>query len=186
MMLKELLDDGELRMDKAVEALAHDYRAVRTGRANPALLEKITIEYYGVTTPIQQVAGITAQEGRTLVIKPWDKTALRAIEKAILTSDLGINPNNDGEVIRLNLPALNNERRQALVKQIHKRAEEARVAIRNIRRDVGKDLEDAEKEGMIGEDELKRGKEKLQTITDNHTKKVDTVMKEKEDEIMEV
>ena len=120
-MLKELLEDGELRMDKAVEALTHDYRAVRTGRANPALLEKITIEYYGVTTPIQQVAGITAQEGRTLVIKPWDKSALRAIEKAILTSDLGINPNNDGEVIRLNLPALNNERRQILVKQIHKR-----------------------------------------------------------------
>lgn len=185
-MLKELLEDGEHRMDKAVDALAHDYRAVRTGRANPALLEKITIDYYGVTTPIQQVAGVTAQEGRILVIKPWDKSALRAIEKAILTSDLGINPNNDGEVIRLILPSLTNERRQVLVKQIHKRAEEGRVAIRNIRRDVGKDLEDAEKEGMISEDELKRGKEKLQTITDNHTKRVETVMKEKEEEIMEV
>jgi ribosome recycling factor len=186
MMLKELLEDGEERMGKAVEALAHDYRAVRTGRANPALLEKITIDYYGVRTPVQQVAGVTAQEGRMLLIKPWDKTALRAIERAILESDLGINPNNDGEVIRLILPALNNERRQALVKQIHKRAEEARIAIRNIRRDVIKDLEDAEKESMISEDDLKRGKEKLQNITDDHTKRVDSVMKEKEEEIMEV
>jgi ribosome recycling factor len=185
-MLKELLDDGDNRMDKAVDALSHDYRAIRTGRANPALLEKITIEYYGVTTPIQQVAGVTAPEGRMLMIKPWDRTALRAIERAIQESDLNINPNNDGEVIRLILPALTNERRKDLVKQINKRAEEARVAIRNIRRDVTKDMEDAEKEGMISEDDLKRGKEKLQTLTDNHTKQVETVTKEKEEEIMEV
>lgn len=185
-MLKELLEDGDQRMDKAVEALEHDYRAVRTGRANPALLEKITIDYYGVKTPIQQVAGVTAPEGRMLMIKPWDRTALRAIERAILESDLGLNPNNDGEVIRLVLPALTQERRTALVKQINKRAEEARVAIRNIRRDVLKDMEDAEKESMISEDELKRGKDKIQTITDDHTKRVDGVMKEKEDEIMEV
>src|SRR5688500_3686833 len=109
-MIKELLDDGEIRMDKAVEALAHDYRAVRTGRGNPALLEKITIDYYGTRTPIQQVAGVTAPEGRMLMIKPWDRTALRAIERAILESDLGLNPNNDGEVIRLVLPALTTER----------------------------------------------------------------------------
>ncbi len=185
-MLKELLDDGDQRMDKAVESLRHDYRAVRTGRANPALLEKITIDYYGVRTPVQQVAGVTAPEGRMLMIKPWDRSALRAIERAILESDLGLNPNNDGEVIRLILPALTNERRVTLVKQIHKRAEEARVAVRNIRRDVLRDLEDAEKEHLISEDELKRGKEKLQSITDNHTKKVDEVMKEKEEEIMEV
>lgn len=184
-MIKELLDDGEIRMDKAVEALAHDYRAVRTGRANPALLEKITIDYYGTRTPIQQVAGVTAPEGRMLMIKPWDRSALRAIERAILESDLGLNPNNDGEVIRLVLPALTTERRQTLVKQVHKRAEEARVAIRNIRRDVLKDMEDAEKEHLISEDDLKRGKDKLQAVTDNHTKRVDEVMKDKEVEIME-
>lgn len=184
-MLKELLEDGDSRMDKAVEALLHDYRAVRTGRANPALLEKITIDYYGTRTPIQQVAGITAPEGRMLMIKPWDRSALKAIERAILESDLGLNPNNDGEVIRLVLPALTNERRVALVKQVHKRAEEARIAIRNIRRDVIKDLEDAEKESMISEDDLKRGKDKLQEITDDHTKEVDAVMKDKEEEIME-
>lgn len=185
-MIKELLDDGTTRMEKAVDALSHDFRAIRTGRANPALLEKLTIDYYGVTTPVNQVAGITAPEGRMLMIKPWDRTALKAIERSILESNLGLNPNNDGEVIRLVLPALTNERRKDLVKQIHKRAEEARVAIRNIRRDVTRDMEDAEKERMVSEDELKRGKDKLQEVTDQHVHKVEEVTKEKEAEIMEV
>lgn len=185
-MVKELLNDAETRMHKAAESLEHDMRAIRTGRAHPALLERLTIEYYGVPTPINQVAGITAPEGRMLMIKPWDKTALRAIERSILESDLGLNPNNDGEVIRLILPQLTTERRQELVRQVGKRTEEGRVAVRNIRRDVLKDLEDAQKEGMISEDELFRAKDRVQSLTDESVRQLDELAREKEAEIMEV
>lgn len=184
-MIKEFLNDGEARMQKAVESLAHDLRAIRTARANPALLDRLTIDYYGAPTPIKQVAGISAQEGRMLLIKPWDKSALRAIERAILESDLGLNPNNDGELIRLIIPQLTTERRHDLVRQVGKRAEEARIAIRNIRRDVLKDLEDAQKEGMISEDELYRAKEQVQSLTNEYVAQGDQEAKEKEEEIME-
>ncbi|MDQ4075795.1 MAG: ribosome recycling factor [Chloroflexota bacterium] len=184
-MVRELLRDGEERMDKAVEALMMDLRAIRTGRANPALLERLTIDYYGVQTPVNQVAGISAPEPRMLMIKPWDQSAMKSIERAILESDLGLNPNTDGQVIRLVLPQLTRERRQELVRQVGKRTEEARVAIRNIRRDVLKDLEDAQKEGMMSEDELYRARDQVQELTDEHIKQVDEIAKDKEEEIME-
>ncbi|MCB0076702.1 MAG: ribosome recycling factor [Anaerolineales bacterium] len=184
-MLKEFLKDGETRMGKAVESLDHDLRAIRTGRANPALLERLTIDYYGVTTPVNQVAGISAPEARMLMIKPWDASALKAIERSILESDLGLNPNNDGQVIRLILPQLTRERREDLVKQVGKRAEEARVAVRNIRRDVMKDLEEAQKEAMLTEDDLHWGKEQVQKLTDRFVHEVDEHAREKEEEILE-
>ena len=185
-MVKEFLQDASERMDKALESLAQDLRAVRTGRASPALLDRLTIEYYGVTTPINQVAGISAPEGRMLLIKPWDRTALKAIERSILESDLGLNPNTDGEVVRLVLPQLTTERRHELVRQVGKRAEEARIAIRNIRRDILKDLEDARKEAMISEDELYRAKDDVQDVTNQYTSRIDEVLKDKEAEIMEI
>ena len=185
-MVKEFLEDAGERMEKALEALVLDLRAVRTGRASPALLDRLVIDYYGVTTPINQVAGISALEGRMLLIKPWDKTALKAIERSILESDLGLNPNNDGEVVRLVLPQLTTERRHELVRQVGKRAEEARVAVRNIRRDILKDLEDARKEGMISEDELYRAKDDVQDITNQYTSRIDEAVKDKEAEIMEI
>lgn len=185
-MVKELLQDAESRMTKAIESLEADLRAIRTGRANPALLDRLTVEYYGVTTPINQVAGVSAPEGRMLVIKPWEKTMIKPIEKAILESDLGLNPSNDGVVIRLILPQLTRERRRDLVRQVGKRAEEARIAIRNIRRDVLKDLQDAQEEKLISEDEQFGAREKVQKLTDQHVQMVDATVKEKEEEIMEV
>lgn len=185
-MVKELLHDGETRMQKAIDSLAADLRAIRTGRANPSLLDRLTVEYYGVTTPINQVAGVSAPEGRMLMIKPWEKNMVKPIEKAILESDLGLNPSNDGAVIRLILPQLTRERRADLVKQVGRRAEEARIAIRNIRRDVLKDLDDAEKEKMISEDEHFGAKDQVQKITDEHIRAVDGTAREKEEEIMEV
>jgi ribosome recycling factor len=185
-MVKDLLHDAEDRMSKAVDALEVDLRAIRTGRANPALLDRLTIDYYGVQTPINQVAGISAPEARMLTIKPWDKSSLKAIERAILESDIGLNPNNDGSIIRLVLPQLTKERRQDLVRQVGKRAEEARVAVRNIRRDVLKDLEDAQKEHLISEDELYRAKEQVQTLTNEYVENVDQTAKSKEEEILEI
>lgn len=182
-MVKELLADAQDRMDKAIESLQSDLRTIRTGRANPAILERLTIDYYGVQTPINQVAGISAPEARMLLIKPWDKTALKGIERSILESDLGLNPNNDGELIRLVLPQLTAERREELTKQVGKRAEDARVAIRNIRRDIIKDLEDAEKESMISQDDLYRAKDRVQALTDEHIHEVDAIAKDKEEEI---
>lgn len=184
-MVKETLQDSEERMGKAVESVEGDLRAIRTGRANPALLDRLTIDYYGVPTPINQVAGVTAPEGRLLMIKPWDKSTLKLIEKSILESDLGLNPNNDGTVIRLALPQLTKERRQDLVKQVGKRAEDGRIAIRNIRRDALKVLEEASKEGLISEDDMYRAKDQVQSLTDEHIQLIDGLVKDKEDEIME-
>lgn len=185
-MIKDILSSAETRMRGAIQVLHEDLGAIRTGRANPGLVEKLPIEYYGAPTPLLQLASISVPEARTITIKPFDASTLKAIEKAIQTSDLGLNPNSDGKVIHLNLPPLNEERRRDLVKLVHHRLEEARVAVRNIRRDAHNDLRDFEKEKLISEDDLERGEEDLQKLTDKYVEEVATHGKAKESEIMEV
>src|SRR6266480_105864 len=185
-MTADLMGDGERRMQKAVEALKQDLAAIRTGRASSALIERITVDFYGAPTPINQVATISIPEARLLVIQPWDKKMLTDIEKAIQRSDLGINPNNDGQVIRLNIPPMSEERRRDLVKTLHKKLDEHKVAIRNIRRDTQDKLQDREKKKEISEDELKRSKDRLQKLTDRYVDEMDKVGKSKELEILEV
>ena len=185
-MIKDILTDAEHRMRSAIQVLHDDLAGIRTGRASPALVEKLSIEYYGAPTPLQQLASISVPEPRTLTIKPFDATTLKVIEKAIQTSDLGLNPNNDGKVIHLNLPPLNEQRRRDLVKTVHHRLEEARIAIRNIRRDAHNDLRDFEKEKLITEDELERGETELQKLTDRFVEEIGELGKKKEVEIMEV
>jgi ribosome recycling factor len=173
-------------MRSAIQVLHDDLAAIRTGRASPSLVEKLPIEYYGTPTPLMQLASISVPEPRTLTIKPFDGTTLKAIERAIMTSELGLNPNNDGKVIHLNLPPLTEERRRDLVKHVHHRLEEARIAIRNIRRDSHNDMRDFEKEKLISEDELERGETELQKLTDRYVEEVADHGKKKEVEIMEV
>jgi ribosome recycling factor len=173
-------------MRSAIQVLHDDLAAIRTGRASPGLVEKLSIEYYGAPTPLMQLASISVPEPRTLTIKPFDASTLKVIEKAIQTSDLGLNPNNDGKVIHLNLPPLNEERRRDLVKHVHHRLEEARIAVRNIRRDSHNDMRDFEKEKLITEDELERGEEDLQKMTDRFIEEIALHGKNKETEIMEV
>jgi len=185
-VIKDILSSAETRMRGAIQVLHEDLGAIRTGRANPGLVEKLPIEYYGAPTPLLQLASISVPEARTITIKPFDASTLKAIEKAIQTSDLGLNPNSDGKVIHLNLPPLNEERRRDLVKLVHHRLEEARVAVRNIRRDAHNDLRDFEKEKLISEDDLERGEEDLQKLTDKYVEEVATHGKAKESEIMEV
>ncbi len=185
-MIKDILSDTEERMKKTIEHLRKDLASLRAGRANPAMLEKIMVDYYGQPTPINQLANITVPEARLLVIQPWDKTIIASIEKAIMKSDLGINPSNDGNVIRLAIPQLTEERRKELVKVLRKRAEEARVAVRNIRRDANELLKSGEKEKLISEDENKKGMDDIQKETDRHIKEIDSVLQGKEKEIMEV
>jgi ribosome recycling factor len=185
-VIKDILKDAESRMRGAIQVLHDDLAAIRTGRASPSLVEKLPIEYYGSPTPLMQLASISVPEPRTLTIKPFDGTTLKAIEKAILTSDLGLNPNNDGKVIHLNLPPLNEERRRDLVKHVNHRLEEARIAVRNIRRDSHNDMRDFEKEKLISEDELERGEVELQKLTDRFIEEVAENGKKKEVEIMEV
>ena len=185
-MIKDILSSAETRMRGAIQVLHEDLGAIRTGRANPGLVEKLPIEYYGAPTPLLQLASISVPEARTIMIKPFDASTLKAIEKAIQTSDLGLNPNSDGKVIHLNLPPLNEERRRDLVKHVHHRLEEARVAVRNIRRDAHNDLRDFEKEKLISEDDLERGEEDLQKLTDKYVEEVAAHGKTKESEIMEV
>ena len=185
-MVADLFADAERRMQKAVEALKQDLGTIRTGRASSALVERIHVDYYGAPTPINQVASISVPEARLLVIQPWDRKMLTDIEKAIQKSDLGINPSNDGQVIRLSIPPMNEERRRELVKTLHKRLDEHKVAIRNIRRDVQDKLRDREKKKEISEDELKRSSERLQKLTDRHIDEMDKVGKAKEQEILEV
>lgn len=182
----DILNSTETRMRGALQVLKDDLAAVRTGRASPGLVEKLQIEYYGTPTPLIQLASISVPEPRTLTIKPFDATSLKTIEKAIQASDLGLNPNNDGKVIHLNLPPLTEERRRDLVKHVHHRLEEARIAVRNIRRDTHNDLRDFEKEKLISEDELKRGEDDLQKLTDKHIEEIGAQGKIKEAEIMEV
>ena len=185
-MLKESNTEAEERMKGAVEALEEDLSGIRTGRASPALVEKLSVEYYGMPTPLMQLATISIPEARMLLIRPFDGTTLRAIERAIQASDLGLTPNNDGKVIRLNLPPLTEERRHDLVKLVHNRLEEARVAVRNVRRDGIKDLREFEHEKLISEDELEEGEEDLQKLTDKYIELVNEVGVRKEKEIMEV
>ena len=185
-MLKDLYKEAETRMKGAVQALEEDLGGIRTGRATPALVEKIPVEYYGIPTPLMQLASISVPEARSLLIRPFDATSLKAVEKAILASDLGLTPNNDGKAIRLNLPPLTEERRRDLVKVVHSRVEEGRVAVRNVRRDSIKDMREFESEKLISEDELKRGEDELQKITDRFIDEIDAVGERKEKEIMEV
>ena len=173
-------------MKGAVEALEEDLAAIRTGRASPALVEKLSVEYYGMPTPLMQLATISVPESRMLLIRPFDGTTLRNIERALQASDLGLTPNNDGKVIRLNLPPLTEERRHDLVKLVHTRLEEARVAVRNVRRDGIKDLREFEHEKLISEDELEQGEDILQKLTDKYIELVNEVGIRKEKEIMEV
>jgi ribosome recycling factor len=185
-MTTDLFADAERRMQKAVEALKLDLAAIRTGRASSALVERIQVDYYGTPTPLNQVASISVPEPRQLVIQPWDRKMLVDIEKAIQKSDLGINPNNDGQIIRLNIPPMNEERRRDLVKTLHRKLDEHKIAIRNIRRDVQDKLRDREKKKEVSEDELKRSTERLQKLTDRYIDEMDKVGKSKELEILEV
>lgn len=185
-MIKDLLKEAETRMHAAIQSLDDDLSGIRTGRATPALVEKLSVEYYGAPTPLMQLASISVPEPRSLLIKPFDASSLKNIERAILTSDLGLTPNNDGKQIRLNLPPLTEERRRDLVKVVHNRLEEGRIAIRNVRRDALNDLRDFEKEKLISEDDLKRGEEELQKITDRNIEEMNKHGQHKEQEIMEV
>src|SRR5215469_3507526 len=185
-MVDDLFGDAERRMQKAVEILKQDLSAIRTGRASSALVERISVDYYGVPTPINQVATISVPEARLLVIQPWDRKLLTDIEKAIQRSDLSINPNNDGQVIRLAVPPLNEERRREMVKAVHKKLDEHKVAVRNIRRDAHDKLRDREKKKEISEDELKRSTDRLQKLTDRFIDEMDKVGRSKEQEILEV
>ncbi len=185
-MIKDILKEAEMRMHAAIQNLDDDLAGIRTGRANPALVEKLSIEYYGTPTPLMQLASISVPEPRGLLIKPFDPSSLKGIERAILSSDLGLTPNNDGKQIRLNLPALTEERRHELVKVVHSRLEESRIAVRNVRRDLHNDMRDLEKEKLISEDDLKRGEEELQKITDHNIEEINKHGLHKEQEIMEV
>ncbi len=183
--VNEVLAAVEGKMQKSIENLKHELGTVRTGRAAPSLLDRISVDYYGVPTQISALANVTAPEPRLLVISPWDKSTMGAIEKAILKSDLGITPTNDGKVIRLAIPQLTEERRREMTKIVKKRTEEGRVALRNVRRDALEDLKKAEKDKVISEDDMKRGQEKLQKLTDGYIARADEVGQHKEQEIME-
>jgi ribosome recycling factor len=185
-MLKDVYQETEARMKGAIQALEDDLSGIRTGRAHPALVEKLPVEYYGTPTPLIQLASISVPEPRSLFIRPFDANTLRSIERAIQISDLGLTPNNDGKTIRLNLPMLTEERRRDLVKLVHNRVEEARIAARNVRRDSIKDLREFLQEKMISEDEQKRGEEELQKITDRFVDEINAVGERKEKEILEV
>ena len=185
-MIEDVLKDAEERMSKAVEVLQDDLKTIRTGRASPALVERLLVEYYGTPTPLNQLATISAPEVRLLTIRPWDPSILPAIEKAILKSELGLTPINDGKIIRLPIPRLTEERRRELVRLVKKRVEEGRVAIRNIRRDALNDLRELEKEGLIAEDEFYRAKDDLQELTDKFIEKMGEIGRKKEEEIVEI
>lgn len=185
-MIKEIASEAEDKMKKALEVLRKDYGTMRAGRATPALLDKVMVDYYGVPTPINQMANVSVPEPRMLVIQPWDKSVIASIEKAILKSDLGLTPNNDGTVIRLAIPQLTQERRNELVKSAKKKAEDARVAVRNIRRDANDHLKALQKEKEISEDDDKRAQEDIQKLTDKYVKEIDHILEHKEQEILEV
>jgi ribosome recycling factor len=182
----EFLADAKDRMGKSVEACRHELATVRTGRASPHLLDRLIVDYYGVETPIKQLAQVAATDARLLTLTPFDKNSIGTIEKAIMESDLGLTPNNDGNVIRLQIPELNEERRRELVKVVHGVAEDGKVAVRNIRRDVMHDLRELKKEGEVGEDDERRAEAELQKRTDEATSEIDGLLKAKEDEILEV
>src|SRR5665647_387626 len=185
-MINDILADSEDRMKKTIDHLLGDFASLRAGRANPAMLDKIMVNYYGTPTPINQLANINVPEARLLVIQPWDKGSIADIEKAIMKSDLGITPSNDGNVIRLAIPQLTEERRKDVVKVVKKRAEEAKVAIRNIRREANDLIKASEKDKLVSEDESKKGLDSIQKVTDKSIKDVDQVLLAKEKDILEV
>lgn len=185
-MVNDILNDAENRMKSAIKVLEEDLDGIRTGRATPALVEKLMVEYYGMQTPFNQVANISIPDARTILIRPFEASLLKAMEKAIQSSDLGLTPSNDGKSIRLMLPPLTEDRRKELMKVVNNRLEDTRISIRNVRRDVIKDLKDTEKEKLISEDEKKKGEDKIQKLTDQWIMQVDEVGKHKEKEIMEV
>ncbi len=184
--MKQVFQNAEEKMNKTVNALLNEYAGIRAGRANPAILDKVTVDYYGVPTPVNQVAAVSVPEARTLLIQPWDKSTMKAIEKAILSSDIGLNPQNDGSVLRLLFPPLTEERRKELVKGVYKYSEEAKVAVRSIRRDAIEKLKDLKKKAEITEDDLKNGEKKVQDLTDKFCKEIDDTAAAKEKEIMEI
>ncbi|AKM18554.1 ribosome recycling factor [Geobacillus sp. FSL K6-0789] len=185
-MAKQVIQQAKEKMDKAVQAFTRELASIRAGRANAGLLEKVTVDYYGVQTPINQLASISVPEARLLVIQPYDKSVIKEMEKAILASDLGLTPSNDGSVIRLVIPPLTEERRRELAKLVKKYSEDAKVAVRNIRRDANDELKKLEKNGEITEDELRSYTDDVQKLTDDHIAKIDAITKEKEKEVMEV
>ena len=185
-MIDDFLGDATQRMDKSVEATHDHFNSVRTGRATPALLDRITVDYYGTPTPLKNLATISAPEARMLTIQPFDPTSVKQIEKTIQESDLGLTPNNDGKIIRLPIPQLTEERRKELVKVVRHMAEEGRVAVRNVRRDAIKHLEELVKNGSVGDDEERAAEGRVQKLTDEHTARIDDLLKRKEAEIMEV
>ena len=185
-LIDELLVDAGERMQKSVEATRNEFSTVRTGRASPHLLDRIDVDYYGATTPLRQLANISASEARLLTVTPYDKSSIKAIEKSIMESDIGLTPSNDGSVIRLTIPELTEERRKELVRIVHGIAEEGRVSVRNVRRDITHDLRELKKEGEVGEDEERRAESELQKLTDKRIGEIDSFLSGKEEEILEV
>ena len=185
-LVKEYLDDASGRMAKSVESNRHEFATVRTGRASPQLLDRIQVDYYGAQTPLKQLANIATSDARLLTVTPFDKSSIGAIEKAIQESDVGLTPSNDGNVVRLQIPELTEERRREMVKVVHGVAEEGRIAVRNVRRDVMHDLRELKKEGEAGEDDERRAEAALQKQTDDSIAEIDSLLKGKEEEILEV
>jgi len=185
-VLNDIKADAKKRMAGAVQALENDLSRIRTGRANPALLEDVLVDYYNVPTPLQQLASISVPEPRSFLIRPFDPSTLKEIERGILASDLGLTPNNDGKVVRLHLPVLTEERRKELVRVVKSRAEEARISVRNVRRDLIRDLREYENEKLISEDEQKRGEDDIQDLTDKYVEEIDRLCNDKEKEVLEV
>ncbi len=184
--MEERLKDAKRRMEGAVSALGSEFGSVRTGRASTTLLDRVSVDAYGTRTPLNQLATINAPEPRLLTIQPFDRTIMPSIEKAIMESDLGLTPNNDGQMIRLGVPQLTEERRKEMVRLVHKMAEEGRIAIRNVRRDILNEMKRAEKDGELSQDELKAGQDEVQKLTDAEVKAIDELMNRKEAEILEV
>jgi ribosome recycling factor len=185
-VLKDFLDEAKARMQRSVDATRGEFSTVRTGRASPHLLDRIEVDYYGAVTPLRQLSQISASEARLLTITPYDKNSIKAIEKSILESDVGLTPSNDGQVIRLSIPELTEERRKELVKIVHNIAEQGRVSVRNVRRDVMHDLRELKSEGEVGSDDEHRAESELQKLTDKHIGDIDTALQGKEQEILEV
>ncbi|MEI7473563.1 MAG: ribosome recycling factor [bacterium] len=186
MPIEEIIKSGDAKMQKTIAETKREFLSIRTGRANPVVLDRLSIDYYGSATPIRQAANVSVQDGTTLFIQPYDKTIIKDIEKAILKSDLGVTPNNDGANIRITFPPLTEDRRKELVKQVKKIGEENKVAVRNIRREMSDALKKAEKDENLPEDEVKKEQDRIQKITDKYTKEIDTIVMDKEKEVMSV
>ena len=185
-IIGEFLEDADDRMKKSVESTRHEFGSVRTGRATPALLDRVMVDYYGAPTPLKQLAGISAPEARLLSVTPYDKSSIKAIEKGILDSDVGLTPSNDGNVIRLTIPELTEERRRELIRMARSMAEEGKISVRNVRRDEMRDVHELRREGEVSEDDERRAEAELQKLTDGYVKRVDSILSDKEAELLEV